>query len=60
VAQALTFLLGSYETSGTTLSFDLYELASHSEIQQSLRSEIMQVLSKHDDKLTYEGIQDMS
>jgi cytochrome P450 family 6 len=60
VAQALTFLLGSYETSATTLSFALYELAFHPQIQQSLRSEIMQVLSKHDGILTYEGIQDMS
>jgi hypothetical protein len=32
----------------------------HPEIQQSLRAEILQVLSKHDGKLTYDGIQDMS
>jgi cytochrome P450 family 6 len=60
VAQALTFLLGGYETTATTLSFALYELALHPEIQQSLRAEILQVLSKHDGKLTYDGIQDMS
>jgi cytochrome P450 len=60
VAQALTFLLGGYETSGSTLTFALYELAFHPKIQQSLRAEIMQVLSKHDGKLTYEGIQNMS
>jgi cytochrome P450 family 6 len=60
VAQALTFLIAGYETSGSTLSFGLYELALHPEIQQSLRAEILQVLSKHDGKLTYDGIQDMS
>jgi cytochrome P450 len=60
VAQALTFLLAGYETSGSTMTFALYELALHPEIQQSLRAEIMQVLSKHDGKLTYEGIQNMS
>jgi thromboxane-A synthase/cytochrome P450 family 3 subfamily A len=60
VAQALTFLLAAYETSGNTLSFALYELAFHPEIQYSLRVEILQVLSKHDSKLTYDGIQDMS
>jgi cytochrome P450 family 6 len=60
VAQALTFLLGGYGTSASTLSFALYELALHPEIQQRLRAEIMQVLSKHDGKLTYNGIQDMS
>jgi cytochrome P450 family 6 len=60
VAQALTFLLGGYETSSGTLSFALYELAMHPEIQQSLRAEIVQVLSKHDGQLTYDGIQAMS
>jgi len=60
VAQALSFLLGGYETAGTTLSFALYELALHPEIQQRLRAEILLVLSKHDGKLTYDAIQDMS
>jgi len=60
VAQALAFLIAGYETSSTTLSFALYELALHPDIQQSLRAEIVQVLSKHDGKLTYDGIKDMS
>jgi cytochrome P450 family 6 len=59
VAQALTFLIAGYETSASTLTFALYELAMHPEIQRSLRAEILQVLSKHDGKLTYGGIQDM-
>ena len=54
------FLVAGYETSGSTLTFALYELAFHPEIQQSLRAEILQVLSKHDGKLTYDGIQEMS
>jgi cytochrome P450 len=60
VAQAFTFLVAGYETSGTALSYALYELALHPEIQQSLRAEILEVMSKHDGKVTYEGIQDMS
>jgi cytochrome P450 family 6 len=60
VAQALSFLIGSFETSGSTLSFSLYELALHPDIQQILRAEILQVLSRHDGKLTYDGIQEMS
>jgi len=60
VAQALPFLLGGFETSAGNLSFALYELALHPEIQQSLRAEILQVLKKHDGKLTYNVIQDMS
>ena len=60
MAQALTFLLAGYESSASALTFALYELALHPEIQQSLRAEIVQVLSKHDGKLTYDGMQDMS
>jgi cytochrome P450 family 6 len=60
VAQAFVFLIAGYETSGSTMTFALYELALHPEIQQSLRAEILQVLSKHDGKLTYGSIQDMS
>ena len=60
MGQALAFLLAGYETSASTLTFALYELALHPEIQQSLRAEILQVLSKHDGNVTYDGIQDMS
>jgi cytochrome P450 family 6 len=41
------------------MSFALYELALHPEIQERLRAEIMQVLSKHNGQLTYDGIQEM-
>jgi len=60
VAQALSFLIGSVETSASTLSFTLYERAFHPEIQQILRAEILQVLSRYDGKLTYESIEEMS
>jgi cytochrome P450 family 6 len=60
VAQALTFLIAGYETSASTLTFALYELALHPEIQQSVRVEILQVLSKYEGQVTYDGIQAMS
>jgi cytochrome P450 len=60
VAQAFTFLIAGYETSGITLSYTLYELALHPEIQCRLRSEITQVLGKHQGELTYDGIKEMS
>jgi cytochrome P450 len=60
VAQAFVFLIAGYETSASTLSFALYELALNPEIQQSLRAEILQVLSEHDGKLTYDSMQGMS
>ena len=60
MAQALVVLLDGSDTSGTTLTFALYELAFHPEIQQSVRNEMRKVLSKHGGKLTYDGMQDMS
>jgi hypothetical protein len=60
VAQALIFLTAGYKSSTSTMSFALYELSLHPEIQHRLREQILQVLSEHDGKLTYESMQDMS
>jgi hypothetical protein len=60
VAQAFTFLVAGFETSGSTLSYALYELALHPEIQHRVRTEIMRVLNKHDGQVTYDGIQEMA
>jgi hypothetical protein len=42
------------------MSYALYELALHPEIQNRLRAEIMQVLNKHNGQLTYDGLQEMA
>jgi cytochrome P450 family 6 len=60
VAQAFQFLAAGFETSGTTMSFALYELAMHPDIQQRLRAEISRVMAKQQGELTYDGIQEMS
>ena len=39
-AQCLTFLLGGYETSSTTLGFVCYHLALDTHVQDKLRDEI--------------------
>jgi cytochrome P450 family 6 len=59
IGQAFFILIAGYETSATTLSYALYELALHPEIQHRLRAEIMRVLNKHNGELTYDGIQEM-
>ena len=58
-AQAFVFFAAGFETSSTTMTFCLYELSLHQDIQNRLREEIDVVLLKHDSKLTYESIQEM-
>ena len=58
-AQAFMFFAAGFETSATTMSFCLYELALNPDIQDRLRNEIDMVLKKHGDSVTYEGIQEM-
>jgi cytochrome P450 family 6 len=58
-AQAFVFFTAGFETSSTTMTFCLYELSLHQDIQDRLRQEIDVVLQKHDSKITYEGIQEM-
>ena len=53
------FFAAGFETSATTMSFCLYELALNMDIQDRLRNEIDTVLKKHGDSVTYEGIQEM-
>jgi hypothetical protein len=60
VGQALQFITAGFETSGSTMSYALYELALHPEIQNRLRAEIMKVLNKHNGQLTFDGIQEMT
>ena len=60
MGQAFQFIIAGFETSGSTMSFTLYELALHPEIQDRLRAEIMQVMNKHNGQVTYDGIKEMA
>lgn len=58
-AQAFVFFAAGFETSSTTLSYCLYELAKHPEIQKRVHDEIDEILKQHNNHLTYESISDM-
>uniref|UniRef100_A0A1I8NNF1 Cytochrome P450 n=1 Tax=Stomoxys calcitrans TaxID=35570 RepID=A0A1I8NNF1_STOCA len=58
-AQAFVFLLAGFETSSTTMSFALYELAKNQEVQEKAREEIVKVLDKHSGLFTYECMREM-
>lgn len=56
---ALTIFLEGFETSSSGLSYVLYDLAQNPAIQDRLKAEIDEVLDNHDNKFTYEALQDM-
>lgn len=58
-AQAHVFFVAGYESNSTTMSFCMYELAKAPEIQQKAYEEIVSVLEKYDDQLTYDALAEM-
>ncbi|XP_050505888.1 cytochrome P450 6g1-like isoform X1 [Diabrotica virgifera virgifera] len=52
IAQVSIFFVGGFEASSSTMTFALYELAKHPELQDRLRDEIMTVLNDKKE-LTY-------
>lgn len=59
LAQSIMFFAAGFETSSTTMTFCLHELAHNMEIQRRLREEINATKQKYDGKLTYDCIIEM-
>lgn len=58
-AHAFVFFAAGFETSSTTLSYCLYELAKNRKIQKRVHDEIDRVLKEHGGMLTYDSVSDM-
>lgn len=59
-AQCFVFFIGGYDTSSTTMTFALYELAKNQNIQDKLREEIHETLAQNEGKISYDVIHQMS
>lgn len=58
IAQAMVFFLAGYETTASSLSFCLYELAVNPDIQEKLHQEIENAKGK-DPTLSYQTLQSL-
>lgn len=59
IAQSYVFFLGGFDSSSTVVTFALYELAQHQNLQVKVRKEIDDVLTKHDG-LSYDVLNEMT
>lgn len=59
VAQAVIFLLAGFDTVSTAMTFTLYELAAHPEIQDRLAKEIKEHDAQNGGKFDFNSIQNM-
>lgn len=58
-AQTYTFFKNGFETVSSTLTFCLYELAKHPDIQSKARSLIQNASKKYGGQFTYEMLKDV-
>lgn len=59
-ANAFVFLLAGFETTATTLSYLLYELAKNPQIQKKLHNEVTEVMKKHKGEISWDTVKDMT
>lgn len=56
VAHCFIFFLAGFEISSIVMTFALYELSIHPELQNRVREELIRVLKKYNDKMCYDSI----
>nr|WDY85978.1 cytochrome P450 6HY4 [Pagiophloeus tsushimanus] len=59
INEAFLFYLAGFETSSSTMTFALFELARNPDIQEKLRTDILTTLEKHGGNITYDAVMEM-
>lgn len=59
-SNAFIFFAAGFETTASTISYCLYELALNRHVQNELRGEIDKVLNENGGKLSYDAIKNMT
>lgn len=59
VAQCFVFFIAGLETSSTTVTFTLFELSRHLDIQEKVREELLAVLQKYENNICYDAVKDL-
>lgn len=58
-AQSYLFYLAGFDTSSSAFAYCLYELVRNPELMQKVQQEIDETLSRHNNEVTYDAIQEM-
>lgn len=58
-AQAWVFYAAGFETSSSTMSFCMYELARNPECQRKVQEEIDAISKKYNGEITYDSLAEM-
>lgn len=59
-AQSLVFFFAGFETSSSTISFCMFELAKCQRIQRKVQAEIDAVSERYNGQITYESLAEMT
>ncbi|KAK9499936.1 hypothetical protein O3M35_002871 [Rhynocoris fuscipes] len=59
-ANAFAFFAAGFETTASTLSYCLYELSLHQDIQEEAYKHVVSVLNKHGGEISYDAVNEMS
>lgn len=58
-AQSYMFYIAGFDTSSSAFAYCLYELVRNPELMKKLQQEIDETLSRHNNEISYDAIQEM-